>query len=181
MMNLKTLTRNRGIAREDGAVLVEIALSCTLMLTVLFGVMEMGLALYAYNSVSNAARQGSRYAIVRGADWVTSTGAAIPCDGTGSAGSGYASADCTASATDIQNYVAHQGYLNISSSDVSVSWLTATTKNGTTTWSACASGTCNAQGNEVQVTVTHPFPVKIPFVPQSTLSLTSTSTLVISY
>lgn len=171
MMNLKALTRNqickRSFASEQGTTLVELALSCTLLFSMLFGLMEMSLGLYTYNAVSNAARQGSRWAIVRGSTSCTNTPNLT---------------DCNATQAEIQSYVASLGYLNISSSDVSVSWLSATTSGNpaTTTWTACSTGTCNAPGNEVQVTVTYPFPLNIPFVPKSTLNLTSSSTLVIS-
>jgi Flp pilus assembly protein TadG len=170
MMELKTLTRNgicrQSFASEQGATLVELALTCTLLFSMLFGLMEMGFGLYTYNAVANAARQGSRWAIVRGAECSTNTPNQTYCN---------------ASQTDIQNYVASLGYLNIAASNTTASWLSATTSGtpATTTWSACATP-CKAPGNEVQVTVTYPFPLSVPFVPKSTLSLTSTSTLVIS-
>jgi Flp pilus assembly protein TadG len=175
MMNLKALTRNRGMAREDGAALVELALSCTLLFSMLFGLMEMSLGLYTYNAVSNAARQGSRWAIVRGSTCNANT----PNQCGAATGASVGTAGATQS--NIQNYVASLGYLNISASDTTVTWLSATTSGSpaTTTWTACAT-MCNAPGNEVQVTVTYPFALNIPWVPKSTLSLTSKSTLVIS-
>lgn len=163
-MNLKALTRNKGIAREDGSVLVELAVTCTLLTTLVFGVFEMCLGLYAYNVVSNTARQGSRWAIVHGSE---------SCKNTPNL------TDCNATPGEIRSYVASLGFLNISSSDVTVSWLGATTSGSpaTTTWSACATR-CNEPGNEVQVTVTYPYTLNIPF--KQTLNLTSSSTLVIS-
>lgn len=167
MMSLKALTRNRGLSREDGAALVELAVSSALLFTLLFGLIGISMTLYAYDAVCNAARQGSRWAIVRGSDSCTNTPNL---------------ADCNATATQIQSFVASAAFLNISSSDTTVTWLKATTSGtpATTTWSTCSTGTCNAPGNEVQVKVTHPFPLNIPFIPKSTLSLTSSSTLVIA-
>ena len=47
--------------------MVESALTCILFLTLLFGVIEFGYAFYCYDQVSEAAKIGTRYAIVHGA------------------------------------------------------------------------------------------------------------------
>jgi TadE-like protein len=74
----------------EGQILVEAALSLIVLLTVVFGIMGLGLALYAYNFVSEAARKGSRDAMVRGSEAATPGATPVSCDGAGSAGSGYA-------------------------------------------------------------------------------------------
>ncbi len=51
---------------EAGSSSVEFALIAVLLLTVLFGVIDVGRALEAYHWVSNAARMATRYAMVRG-------------------------------------------------------------------------------------------------------------------
>jgi|ERR1019366_229605 Flp pilus assembly protein TadG len=51
---------------EAGNALVEFALASVIILTVLFGIIDMGRALFAYDWVSNAARIATRYAMVRG-------------------------------------------------------------------------------------------------------------------
>ena len=51
---------------EAGSALVEFALASVVILTVLFGIIDMGRALYSYDWVSDAARRGTRYAMVRG-------------------------------------------------------------------------------------------------------------------
>jgi hypothetical protein len=51
---------------EAGSALVEFAIAITVILTVLFGIIDMGRALYAYDWVANSARLGTRYAMVRG-------------------------------------------------------------------------------------------------------------------
>jgi len=51
---------------ESGSALVEFALASVIILTVLFGIIDMGRALYSYDWVSDAARRGSRYSMVRG-------------------------------------------------------------------------------------------------------------------
>jgi TadE-like protein len=51
---------------EAGSALVEFALASVIILTVLFGIIDMGRALFAYDWVGNAARISTRYAMVRG-------------------------------------------------------------------------------------------------------------------
>jgi Flp pilus assembly protein TadG len=54
--------------RERGAALVELAICATVFLTVLFGVIEFGRALWVHNALSDAARRGARFAINNPAD-----------------------------------------------------------------------------------------------------------------
>lgn len=49
---------------ERGQSLTEFALILPVLLLVVFGVVDFGRAIYAYNAVSNAAREGGRTAIV---------------------------------------------------------------------------------------------------------------------
>lgn len=146
------------INREEGQSTLETALSAIAVLTLFLGVMEMCLALYTYHFVSEAAREGTRYAMVRG-----------------SSCSGFASA-CPAQASDVQTYVRGLGFPGIVPANVTV----------TTTWpttgSSCTPSSlpCNNPGNFVQVTVQYRFPLSIPFVSASTLPLTSTSKMAIS-
>jgi Flp pilus assembly protein TadG len=51
---------------ERGGTLAETALVMGLLLTLTLGIMDFGRALYTYSFVANAARQGARWAIVRG-------------------------------------------------------------------------------------------------------------------
>jgi Flp pilus assembly protein TadG len=51
---------------ERGANLVEAALALLLTLTILFGIMEFGRAVWSYNTVAHAAREGARFAMVHG-------------------------------------------------------------------------------------------------------------------
>jgi Flp pilus assembly protein TadG len=80
-------TRRSQETGEKGTALVESAIVLTLFFTFLFGIMEFSRALYTYDFVSNAAREGTRYAMVRG-----------------SACNSFASA-CPASTSDVQNYL----------------------------------------------------------------------------
>ncbi|MFY9532084.1 MAG: TadE family protein [Candidatus Acidiferrales bacterium] len=60
------LPSRRNLSGERGAELVEFALVFMAVLMFLFGIMGFGHALYVYHFVSNAAREGTRYAIVNG-------------------------------------------------------------------------------------------------------------------
>jgi len=51
-------------ARHRGQALVEFALVIPIFLVIVMGVFDLGRAVFAYNSVTNAAREGSRLAIV---------------------------------------------------------------------------------------------------------------------
>ena len=153
----------RGYRRVEGAALVEFAISVSILLTLVLGTMEICLALYSYHATNLAAREASRWAIVRGSTSCTNTPNLTDCDAT---------------AAEIRTYVSNLGVLNIPTSDVTVTWLKASSTQPTT-WSTCA-GTCNAPGNQVQVKITYPFTLDIPFVSSQTLSLSSTSAMVIS-
>jgi Flp pilus assembly protein TadG len=151
----------RRLRNQSGSVLVETAISITVLLTLIFGVIEISLALYSYHFISNAAREATRYAIVRGSTWGT------PCASYGSAG-------CTASSTDLQSYVQGLAFPGIDASNLVV----------TPTWSAAYGGTscpsCNAAGDVVQVQVQYTFPLAVPFVSSHSLTLSSTSEMLIS-
>lgn len=143
--------------REDGSSMVEMAISIILLLTLIFGVFEICLALYTYHFISDAAREGSRFAIVRGS----------ACQSPGY--------ECNATSAQIQTYVQSLGFPGINPSAMTV----------TTTWapyanSTCITVTCNDPGNQVKVTVNYQFPLSIPFIPSSTWSMSSTSSMVIS-
>jgi len=145
---------------EQGSALVEMALSLVVLLSVVFGIMEMSQALYTYHFISEAARDGTRYAIVRG----SSCPAVLP--GCPAAGTG----------VDVQTYLRGQGFPGITPG-----LLTAVTSWPTTGSSCTPSVTpCDNPGNLVNVVVTYQFPLSIPFVPARTLAMTSTSQMVIS-
>lgn len=158
---------SRRLRSEQGAALVEFALSISVMLAVLLGLFVMLMAFYTYHYVSYAAREGSRYAIVRGADCSQSS-TTMP--------------GCNATSSEIQTYVRNLGFPGINPNEMTVTstWLSA---NGTfpATWSPCTAAVgCNVPGNEVQVQVQYAFPLKLPFISSRTLNLGSTSTMVIS-
>jgi Flp pilus assembly protein TadG len=143
---------------ESGASTVETALACTILVTLVVGIVQISQGLYAYHYIAEAARMGTRYAIVRGSS----------CSGFGSA--------CPAGATDIQNYVKGLGFPGINTSDMTV------TATWPTTGSTCtpSSSPCNNPGNLVKVRVQYQLPLSIPYVTNVNLNMTSTSQMVIS-
>jgi Flp pilus assembly protein TadG len=78
-MMMRSVEQKNG---EAGSALVEFALACVIILTVLFGIIDMGRALYAYDWVSDAARRGTRYAMVRGQESCNGTPALPDCKAT---------------------------------------------------------------------------------------------------
>jgi len=112
--------------------------------------------MYTGSFEAMAAQQATRYAMVRGSDWTTS------CASVSSFG-------CKASAANVQNYVlslAHPG-INLTASNIAATWLTTTATGGT-----CLQ---YSQGCQVEVTVSYPFQVNIPFFPSVSIPLSSTS------
>ena len=158
---------SRGVRNQEGATIVEAALACTALLSVFIAVFELSLALYNYHLVCDAAREATRYAIVRGS---------------ASCANSPNLSNCNATSAEIQSYVQSLGYPYSGQLNVTASWLTAVTSGSpaTTTWTACSSSTCNAPGNLVNVVVTESFPLNIPFASNLTLNLSSTSQMVIS-
>jgi Flp pilus assembly protein TadG len=143
---------------ESGAEVVEFALVMMGLFLVLFGIMGFGQALYAYHFVSHAAREGARFAIVRGSSCITWTTA------------------CPASPTDVQNYV-----VSISPPGISTSSTDLTV---TTTWPGVAAGTaCPANGTPgcpVNVQIQYKFHFIFPLLSSSGVTMTSASQMVIS-
>jgi Flp pilus assembly protein TadG len=56
--------RERDHQRERAQALVEFALVLPIFLLILFAIFDFGRAIYAYNAISNAAREGGRTAII---------------------------------------------------------------------------------------------------------------------
>src|SRR5579862_998691 len=67
----RTRLRLSNAQDEEGSAIIELAWSSAIMLSVVFGIMAISVGLYSYNFVSNAAREATRYAIVRGNTFTT--------------------------------------------------------------------------------------------------------------
>ena len=61
-------TTERGLEREQaGQSLAELSIVLVLFLVLLFGIVDAGRLIFAYSAVSAGAREGVRWAVVRGA------------------------------------------------------------------------------------------------------------------
>lgn len=132
--------------------MLEFVIAAPVILTVLIAIMVFGNALYAYNLVTNAARLGTRYAAVRGAD----------CS----------FADCPATTTSVQNYVRSV------SPNIVASSLTVTTTWSAGTQDACTVAPYQSPGCLVTVQTSYPYLAIGPF---TLMTLSSSSQMYISH
>lgn len=137
---------------QRGSSMVEFVIAAMLLMLFVFGIIDFGRALYTYHAVSDAARLGSRFAIVRGLKCIAPS--------------------CPAQASDVQTYVRAQAPL-IDQSAMTVQTTWPGGKAG------CPAGTANP-GCVVAVKVTYPFNFAVPFLSQATITMASTSQMVIS-
>ena len=150
---------------DSGSEMVEFALSISIWVAAAFLMMYASFALYAAHFVANAAEEAGRYAMVRGSSW----------DGSSCSGRAL---DCTATSTDVSNYVIGTMPPGLSASNVSVS----------TSWPGTTStgGTCdsvdgaNSPNCIVKVTVKYNFTFPMPFFNQNALPLSSSSQVTIT-
>lgn len=140
------------IGDEHGGSLVEFAICSSVLFMSLFGIFAVCAALYSYVFISEAAREASRYALVRG-----------------SACTGFS--DCGITSAQINTYVKNLSYPGINTANLAAS----------AAWSGSYSPS-NAPGNIVTVTVTYSYPMAIPFWPKSgsTIHMSSSSQMAIS-
>jgi|HubBroStandDraft_5_1064220.scaffolds.fasta_scaffold00024_38 Flp pilus assembly protein TadG len=141
---------------ERGASLAETAIVMAVVLALVFAIMDFGRAMYTYAFVAQLAREGARWAIVRG----------VQCTQLD---------HCNAAQTDIQAYVQ-----TLSEGATNPNSITASA-----TWPACPAGLSGKQpGCVVSVTVTYPFEfLAIKFIPgmqNPLMTMSSTSQMVIS-
>jgi Flp pilus assembly protein TadG len=155
---------------EEGGSLVEMALSCLILIPVLFGIIQLSIGLYCYHYAADAARDATRWAIVRGAN----------CNGL--FGKGYCSPtsglSTGADGNDIAQYVRTLGFPYSGSVTTTTQWCV----NGGSvpaTWTSCSATQNNTLGNLVQVTVSYSYPLIIPFLKSNTVNLSSVSSMTI--
>lgn len=139
---------------ERGSSLVETTIVMGVVLAMLFGIIDFGRAMYTYAFVAQLAREGARWAIVRGSQCTVLD-------------------HCNASQGDIQTYV----------QSLSEGATTANKIAVIAGWSSCPAGLSdNAPGCTVSVTVKYPFTFMLPWMPgpKMTINMSSTSQMVIS-
>lgn len=142
---------------QRGTSLPETVVVLAVLLALLFGIIEFGRAMYTYAFVAQIAREGARWAIVRGAQCTVLD-------------------HCGAISSDVQTYVQSlsEGATDPNQISVDAEWPPAD----------CPAGVAaKSPGCVVVVTVKYPFKFMLPFMPSgnlATLSMSSTSQMVIS-
>ncbi|AFL90091.1 TadE-like protein [Terriglobus roseus DSM 18391] len=149
-----------------GSGLLEFAFAIGVIMTVILGIVNGSLALYANHYVASAALEGARYAMVRGAGW---GGAACATPTSNS---------CTATSNSVKTFLLSIAPLGVRAANTTV----VTTWPGTTAaGTACYTGNgINAAGCSVRVTVTYSFNLGLPVLPKNTLRFTAASTMPIT-
>ena len=138
-------------SRERGTALAEFAICFAASMLLIMGIVDFGRAMYTYHLISDAARMGTRYAIVRGSS----------CTASG----------CPATSTSVQTYV--RGLApELASASITVNTTWSTT-------SSCNSSPATSAGCQVAVQVTYPFQFAT-ILPSLSLSISSTSKMIIS-
>jgi Flp pilus assembly protein TadG len=90
--------RKKGISK-DGSAIIEFAFVAILFFMLIFGIIEFGRLMLMYHHVGNAAREGTRYAIVHGSTSLT-----------------------PASAADVENYIKTISPVDPNNVSVSTTW-----------------------------------------------------------
>ena len=155
-------------AKEDeGGSMIEFTISVTVLLMLLFGIVDLSRALYIDHFVSGAAREAARYAMVRGSSFNN-----VTCSTT-------STTSCTATQTAIKSYVQSLAPTGVSTANLTVqaTWP-GTSPNGNNCVSAVTPN--NGPGCTVRVVVTDAFTFAVPYFPVAGLNLSSTSTVAIS-
>jgi Flp pilus assembly protein TadG len=181
----RVTTGFRRLKEEEGSGLVEYALIFIVFITMLLGIMDFCRLLYTYHFVSNAAREATRYASVRGSTCDDDSSCSLATPDTGPAAPAKGN-------TVVQDYVtmlAVPAGINTSSTGCAGSPCLTTTptwnpagSNGPTICSTAVNGsgpTPNYPGCTVEVQVSYTFNFLFPLVHISPVTLSSTSEMVI--
>jgi Flp pilus assembly protein TadG len=139
--------------------MIEFVLALGALLTLCFGIIDFGRALYTYSFITTVAREGTRWAAVRGSTSCTNSNNTLN--------------DCNASVAQIQSYVQSlsEGATNPSQMVVTPTWPSCTVG---------ANGAVNAPGCIVSVNVTYTFTFMLPFMPKVSIPFSTASQLAIS-
>ena len=90
------------VQNDDGSSLVEFSATLGLLMSFVYVLMQISMALYTYGMISECAREATRYASVRGSTCQTSS-----------------SSSCTATTTSVSTYATGRGFPNIGGSTLS--------------------------------------------------------------
>jgi Flp pilus assembly protein TadG len=152
---------------QHGQSLVELAISMTVILLLLSGLVTFGMAFFTYVSLSDAAQEGALYGSVNG-------------DATGTLTSTEITAICNAVKQTSNTPV------NFSSTDPATKFSctqgqnTGNNINVQVTGASCENGASGSSANAIVVTVSYNFPVSMPFISgiigSNTIHLLATAT-----
>lgn len=148
------LQHRRRLHGQRGSTTVEFAIVGVLTMLFMLAIVDFGRALYTYHLVSDAAREATRYAIVRGSS----------CSAVG----------CPASATDIQTYI--RGI----SPGVDATQLNVTTTWSGNPANGCVTSPYQGPGCLVTVQVAYTFTFLTPMLPNISMPMVSISQMYIS-
>jgi Flp pilus assembly protein TadG len=149
---------------DEGAELVEFAISVSVLFLFIFGLMELCIVFFMYNNCAEAARETTRWASVRGASSSVTNAGITSCANPNIT-------ECPATIAQIQSYA--QSFVGGPGMTVTASWCNS---DGQTN---CVQTQSNAlPGNVVKVKVSYAF-ASVPFVSKSSLTVASTSEMVI--
>jgi Flp pilus assembly protein TadG len=124
--------------------MLEIALTLPVLFAFLFCFMELCIIFYTYSMISEAAREGTRYAMVHGATCPTS-----------------ANPTCEVTVAQVNTYVSGLGWPNLGGGTMTVA---TSYPNGN-----------ESIGSPVKVAITYVFPITMPLVPTSSISMSTAS------
>jgi len=144
-------SRSRGRAR--GQALVEFALVVPFFFLLLFGIIEAGRFIFYYETLSNATREGARYAIVNGANTLGCP-SGPPAPGT---------SGCDTSGANVVARVRQSAIGLPNAITTTPTWLPD-----------------NGRGSTVQVDAQMTYRVLVPLVPLPNITVKAESTLVIN-
>ena len=179
--------RVRQVLGDEGASLVEVAISLAVYVTLLFAVIEFLLSMYAYNFVSDAAREATRFAVIRGANSCVPNPSFPNCN----LGPPNVTSSTDASLNPVLQYIDSLRYPGLSPDNLSADvtwWVAHQNASGHTDWATQCTGAldakgnaCNAEGNAVRVVVTYNFPLRLPWINAHILKVSSTSQMAINF
>ena len=121
--------------RESGQAMVEFLLVIVFVFLLFAGMLQIILLMYSYSTLANSAKEGVRYAVVRG----TGIGTAN-CSGPGLPGAPCSDVAGSNVTTWVLNF-AGLSFQSVSASDIAVTYPDG----------------CSAPGCQVRVTVSHPY------------------------
>jgi Flp pilus assembly protein TadG len=149
---------------QRGASLPETAIVIAVVLALVFGIIDFGRFMYTYSFVANAARQGARWAMVRGS--VSCTNAPnLP--------------NCGATANDIETYVQSLSVGLTDSNKITIDKTVSDVWPGCTSLAATGSAK-KSPGCIVSVQVNYPFKFILPYMPGPAYTMSSTSKMIIT-